>query len=250
MKLLTGVTSLLMMSLCWPATTRSDISPWPNAVMPYIFDESLNDEDQKRIQKAIDEINSLKIVQLIDGTLPNFENSEKTLFIWHEYKCSSGYGWRKGPNNLLRVSSDCSHGTILHEILHALGIDHEQMNPEATFSFFPVRARSDWHDQFINEKAVSLTEHDPESIMHYHSWDTSICFQPDLEIWDSSDKDLPHSSCRNEDWQKLRPENNNGVDCHTECAVFYDKEKKLFGGQRKALSELDIEGLKRLYQSK
>jgi hypothetical protein len=129
-----------------------------------------------------------------------------------------------------------------------LGLVHEQLNPRKLFPVnFDVLATA-WADQYVVENAVALTEHDPYSIMHYHSKDNSICTRLNDPKWKSEPKErLPHDSCRAPNWMDLRATTNNGVDCWLECAVFLHPTLGMFGGQRNDLSELDIQGLRALY---
>lgn len=248
-KIGTFCASLLTAMSCssFAATTNSDIRPWPGGVIPYILETEVPSFLAQDIEKAIARINALQIVKLTDQP-PSDPDASSVVFTYQKGICSSSFGWRDGTSTLVKVSEDCTYGKILHEIFHALGMVHEQLNPLKSFAINFDHITSSWEDQYTDEKAVALTEHDVHSIMHYHSFENSICSSQSDPKWLSlPDKSLPAPSCRRSNWQQLRAANNNGVDCWLECAVFLHPQIGAFGGQREDLSELDIQGLRKLY---
>ncbi|WP_413580731.1 M12 family metallopeptidase [Bdellovibrio sp. HCB288] len=251
MKLIAVFVFLAVASMAGAATTASNIKPWPRAEMGYYIEPEFPAELRERIHAAVAQINAVHIVTLTeinDQQLPAW-GREFSSFTYKANKsvCSSGYGWEYEQNNMIRISDDCTTGTIVHEILHALGFMHEQVNPHRTMDLILDRIQGYIEDQSSNANAVALTEYDPDSIMHYSSFATSICNYLEDSKWEMPLARLPDRSCRVDGWEKLTAANNNGKDCHQECAVFITKEGKYVSGQRVGLSPLDIEGLRQLY---
>ena len=232
------------------ATTSTEIKPWPAKIIPYSF-EKVPKDAQEVIQKAINRINLLGIVSFSQREATEETNFTSVIFVSKDSACeSAGFGWGGESSRIVRVSSVCTYGNILHELLHTLGMVHEQLNPSMKFPIQLDRVAVDWEDQYIGKNAVALTEHDVHSIMHYHSFVNSICSRSNSSKWKDLPADrLPHSSCNDKDWQNLRAENNNGVDCWAECPIFLDPIAGPFGGERIDLSPLDIQGLHKLYPS-
>ncbi len=154
------------------ATTTSDIKPWPQTTIPYIIETDVPKKVQEDVRRALSRINSLRIVKL---TPAKNQSLPSILFTYKKHACSSSYGWRDETSTMIRVSADCTYGTILHEILHALGMVHEQLNPLRYFSINMDRVWTSNEDQFDDKNTIALTTHDPHSIMHYNSWGFSIC---------------------------------------------------------------------------
>lgn len=229
------------------ATTGSDIQIWPRGEIPYEIEDNVPSHLKNTIQKAIDRINSLKIVKFAD----RFDSEPETLtvFTYKKGVCSSSLGWKQGTTSLIKVSEECTYGKVLHEIFHALGFLHEHANPLAPFTLNLNRLGTAWEDQYTYKSALALTAHDPHSIMHYHSFENSICsFLTDPKWTRLPINSLPHPSCRHPNWKNLSAENNNGVDCQIECPVFLHPMLGPVGGERDDLSVLDIEGLRKLYE--
>lgn len=231
------------------ATSSRNIIPWPNSTMPFVIEDNVPSDVKKIILKAVDRINNLNIVKLVkvsddyDGSMSVFTFKKSDI-------CSSGYGWQDGPNNLIKISKACTYGNILHEIMHALGFLHEQLNPTSDSTIHANRMILGPLDQYVFDKAHTITLYDYKSIMHYDSHDNSLCYSPDDIKWDDNHLiGKPHDSCRTKNWKNLTSENNNGVDCRLECAVITNPKLGLITSQRNDLSELDIEGLRIIYQS-
>jgi len=222
---------------------------WPNSTMFYIVESGFPEKLEKKIRDAIETINNLNIVKLVEVIGDDYAEVGQSVFIYKNRGCSSHIGWNQDDTEesgggLIRISQDCSTGVIIHEILHALGFIHEQVNPSSNLIFNYSRIAYN-EDQFINKDAVALTTYDSKSIMHYSSNDFSICNYPDNYAWvDFLGKDLPDKSCKGSShWTSIE----SGVNCPVECAVFSLPGGEIIEKQRNSLSALDILGLRSLY---
>ena len=98
---------------------------WPGGVIPYIISGSWGDHDiamRSKINYAIEEWNSKTNVRLIQRT--SISQTDYVNFV-SGTGCSSPVG-RQGGAQAITLEADCSSGTIIHEIGHAVGLYHEQ----------------------------------------------------------------------------------------------------------------------------
>lgn len=94
---------------------------WPNRTVHYTIDPQI--KDQAKIHWAINHINEKTQIKMIERT------NERD-FVHFKYNgknggCNSFIG-RKWGKQLIRVPEWCKQGGVVHEILHALGMQHEQ----------------------------------------------------------------------------------------------------------------------------
>jgi len=92
---------------------------WPSGVMPYVIDGAV--PDQNRITDAITMIESTTGGVTI---VPRTSQSDYVKFVTSD-GCSSPIG-RKGGEQTIELASDCTAGNAAHEMMHALGMFHEQ----------------------------------------------------------------------------------------------------------------------------
>jgi len=92
---------------------------WPGGVVPFIIDAAV--PSQARITDAITMIESTT-----GGVtfVPRTSQADYVKFITSD-GCSSPVG-RQGGEQTLKLASDCTTGNAAHEMLHALGMFHEQ----------------------------------------------------------------------------------------------------------------------------
>ena len=98
-----------------PAVARGR---WSNSTMYYKISNSAKRTD---IEWAINHIKSFTNVDFVEGT----GSGHYVDFVSVSEGCSSYVGM-KGGRQEIKLESNCSKGNIAHEILHALGLYHEQ----------------------------------------------------------------------------------------------------------------------------
>lgn len=106
------------------AATRGSVhsSPnrkWPGGIIPYEI--APGHPITNRILDAIDSLNQRSNLTI----RPRTNESDFVRFIFDPSSCSSSVG-RIGGMQLIRASQNCSVGNMIHEILHAAGLWHEQ----------------------------------------------------------------------------------------------------------------------------
>ncbi|ODM90472.1 Nematocyte expressed protein 6 [Orchesella cincta] len=144
-------------------------SAWPNGVVPYAFHSTINLQQRRQIIQAMSEISAITCITFRPVTRQDRYN---LLFINDPNRggCSSLVGWTNQRNQQVQISTQCSLGNAIHEIIHALGFFHEhtrndrdnfvrvnfenivteppgvsnnfrkdsELNPDAEFSYFGV----------------------------------------------------------------------------------------------------------------
>ncbi|XP_052085166.1 blastula protease 10-like [Mytilus californianus] len=148
---------------------------WENGIVPYTLVGNLSNSEEKAIiEKAIEELAKKTCIQLVP------KGSVKTQDIGHKSflefvpktSCSSWVGRHKsGKQELTLQNPGCLHHSIvLHEILHAIGMEHEQSRSDRDkhIKIFKKNIESDGHDQFVKEHTSDTRPYDAESIMQYN----------------------------------------------------------------------------------
>ena len=270
--------SVLMIFIlqCKPKEEQSAISstwgnnstPWPNGIVPYVFERNVPLHIQHRVHTAARRVTeqSEKIVQILPIQMAKKEGFDTTYFVTISFntdsKCHATRGvYFNKPDakknfNIMSLSERCHVGNIMHEFMHLLGFAHEQNNPEAKIEIIRDRIEGPYLKQYQNFGDMDLTPHDTYSIMHYDSWKWSICSNPKAPKWnvllkrsESERKNMPHISCRTKSWWDLTADKNNGIDCRKECEVFTLESGKPLHSNRIELSPDDIRGIRQIYVS-
>ncbi|CAG5136641.1 unnamed protein product, partial [Candidula unifasciata] len=146
---------------------------WYNRSVPYLFDVSVGKcaDLQVLIEAAMTGIQNSSCIQF------KRRNTEKDYirFIMPSSGCYSPIGRVGGPQDIGLGDGCFAHGTIQHEILHALGLWHEQSRsdrdeyikvmwdniPREHYSNFGTRSLSESHQIFLT------MPYDYGSLMHY-----------------------------------------------------------------------------------
>ncbi|CAH3109770.1 unnamed protein product [Pocillopora meandrina] len=108
---------------------RNRMVLWQDKVVPYKFDSSLPADYQIAVHEAMDEFRKHTCLKFVERTKePNW-----LLFVKKD-GCWSSVGkkyWRVNYGQDVSLGNGCNHkGTIMHEIMHAVGFWHEQSRPD------------------------------------------------------------------------------------------------------------------------
>jgi hypothetical protein len=153
---------------------------WPGGIIPFEADPALPARD--RITKAIEMIEAttggVRIV-------PRTTETDYVKFVPDSDGCSSEIG-RRGGEQVIKLTFDCGDGSTAHELLHAIGITHEQNRCdrdtyiEIQFDHIPDGNRHNF------EKAcdgwTDVVGYDFGSIMHYSLDAFSSDGQPTIKL--------------------------------------------------------------------
>lgn len=194
----------------------SSTSRWPDNIVPYTLDATMSDVQRTAIRDALDEMESNLCLNFVERT----DQSDYVRVTINAPGCFSSVGRRGGGQRLNLMSSEPGKGcfrkgTIMHEFIHAIGLFHMQSATDrdeyvriAWENVIPGTERN--FKSFVADYISQFqVPYDYGSIMHYPSKAFSV----------------------------------NGKD----TIVALDAVGGKLMGQRKGMSELDIERINNMY---
>ncbi|KAJ4431988.1 hypothetical protein ANN_20597 [Periplaneta americana] len=165
----------------WRVGIRWDVMPsrmWPNGTVPYVISPLYDTSDYVTIYKAIANLNFMTCVRFV----PWNGKDKDFLLIWpvKQPRGCWSYVGRFGGAQIVSLqppdekSSNClgGEGRAMHELMHALGIFHEQSRAdrdqfvEIKFENIIPEYRSNFNKQSLENTTYNF-EYDYDSIMHY-----------------------------------------------------------------------------------
>lgn len=97
---------------------------WNNAIFPYQFASGFPHE--ARVDEAIEEISANTMIRFVRRTAANASEYPNYVEFFSGSGCFSSVGMRGGEQRISLGSGCGTRGIAIHEILHALGLWHEQ----------------------------------------------------------------------------------------------------------------------------
>ncbi|XP_037270926.2 astacin-like metalloprotease toxin 5 [Rhipicephalus microplus] len=149
------------------AVTKKD-ELWPKGIIPYVIDAQLN-RTTKKILKTMADIESETCLRFVAR-----RNQKNYVLITRREGCSSFVG-RQGGVQEVSLGTHCLYtGLIAHELLHAVGFDHEHSRSDRDeyIDVFMENVEPENTEQFEKlapSKNRLLTPFDMDSIMLYGS---------------------------------------------------------------------------------
>lgn len=155
---------------------RSAVGPiWPQKSIPYAFSNIMEFDFEARalIKQALKEIeeslgiNGENCIQFKDRS----QEKDFILFV-NRGDCSSGIGYFPGVNNISLAENCLTSGTIIHEVMHRLGFDHEHSRPDRDQNIkVLLENMEDTHNFKLNpnSKVEMDAPYDYHSVIHYNS---------------------------------------------------------------------------------
>ncbi len=146
---------------------------WPSGVVPYVIDDGVTQQNRDRLRIAMNEIETYCGVEFVVRT------SQADYIYVQNGSGNNSFIGRIGGGQPINLISWSSRYTIIHELMHALGVHHEhqrgdrdtyvQINPgniQAAFynANFPIQGNS-----------AAANDYDFLSIMHYDECALSTC---------------------------------------------------------------------------
>lgn len=146
----------------------SPFTRWPNGVVFYSLDKSLDRKGKEVVIAAMEYIQNVSCVrfEVKDETTQNY------VLIKSGRACTSKVGMRRGTQPMIIDGNLCSKGSVVHEFLHGLGFLHMHTANNRD-SYIKINWRNIRDDAKLNFKhflaPVSMfrTEYDYDSITHY-----------------------------------------------------------------------------------
>uniref|UniRef100_A0A0R3S3T2 Metalloendopeptidase n=1 Tax=Elaeophora elaphi TaxID=1147741 RepID=A0A0R3S3T2_9BILA len=143
---------------------------WPNGEIPYAISSRYGPYSRSVIAKAMQKFHDISCVRFV----PRIHNQHNDyLYIMPHDGCYSLVG-RAGGRQPVSLEADCiQSGTIIHELMHAVGFFHEQSRPDRD-EYIEImwqnvlRGAEDQFDKHSLRHLDLLDEpYDYSSIMHY-----------------------------------------------------------------------------------
>ncbi|XP_022240922.1 low choriolytic enzyme-like [Limulus polyphemus] len=105
---------------------KDERSKWSNGIVLYTIDSVYDDDEKKVIISALAEIEEQTCIQFVER-----KDEVAYIFITSKEGCWSNVG-RLGEKQIVSLQRDtCVHkGVVMHEIMHAIGFEHEHNRPD------------------------------------------------------------------------------------------------------------------------
>jgi hypothetical protein len=151
---------------------------WPDAVVPYEIAPDLPARPQ--VEEAIRQWNETPGMPV--HLTPRTEEKDHVVFVDGQ-RCSSNRGVTGGPQEIV-LTAGCRRGVVLHEIGHAVGLQHEHNRADrrqflrriALENVYPAAVSN-----FASRSDPESGDYDFESIMHYSQMAFSQNRAPTIE---------------------------------------------------------------------
>lgn len=160
---------------------------WQAGIIPYLFDETLTEEQKERVELAIQLWTSHTFVQFLPIISENISQyPDYVLFTEAPGKtCASSVG-RQGGRQLVRLSERCELMTIAHELGHLIGLWHEQGRLDRDLYvevlWDNIREGHEHNFEIRFNEGQSSGPYDYDSIMHYSAYTFSKNDKPTLRV--------------------------------------------------------------------
>ncbi len=144
---------------------------WHDGLIPFQFSTRLNDPDLiSRIYQAVAHWNDKSSVRLVERTSENAAIFADYLEFTEGGSCASYVGRLSGKQEIW-ASSNCSTGSLIHEIGHAIGLLHEHTRNDRDqhilINYENILGGKEHNFAIPSTNAADLGDYDYGSIMHY-----------------------------------------------------------------------------------
>ena len=158
---------------------------WVDGIVPYRIDSALAQHSVAAIENAIshwNQVSGITFMPMDEVVAAKGVSTDSVLFKKNE-GCASWVG-RQGGQQEVWVGANCSMGSIMHDIGHVLGLEHEhtRLDRDQYITIHWPNISSDKSHNFnvARDGAKILGEYDYGSIMHYGRYNFSHTGEPTI----------------------------------------------------------------------
>ncbi|CAH1786151.1 unnamed protein product [Owenia fusiformis] len=150
--------------------THIDVKIWPNGIIPYYFHEKFRENLKCKVFAAMREWESGTCIKF----RPSVSTDRNILEIYHgKHGCACHVGMRTTTQLSLNESTCFVHRIVLHELGHAIGLNHEHIRPDrgdhiqVNWAKIDNKGRPNFHKMRWDKANMYGVPYDPFSVMHY-----------------------------------------------------------------------------------
>jgi hypothetical protein len=158
---------------------------WVDGIVPYKIGSALAQHSIAAIENAIshwNQVSGITFMPVAEVIAAKGASKDSVLFKKKE-GCASWVG-RQGGQQEVWVGANCSTGSIMHEIGHVLGLEHEHTRPDRdqyiTIHWASISADKSHNFDVARSSVKLLGKYDYGSIMHYGRYNFSQSGEPTI----------------------------------------------------------------------
>jgi len=146
------------------------VDRWPDGIVPFQFSDNITTVSKQRSLDAIQHWTERTGIMFVERTAANAAQYSDYVNFEPSAGCASWVG-RVGRDQAIWVSDNCTTGSIIHEIGHAIGLFHEHTRPDRdnfiTVNWDNIVNGKSFNFDVLNAGVDQLGPYDYGSIMHY-----------------------------------------------------------------------------------
>lgn len=157
---------------------------WPKAQVPYVISNSFSTEDRRAIASAMAVYHQKTCIRFVARSTQKdyikIIRSKESMNGWNNYPGCWAQKGKVGGAQELSLDNGCvSRSTITHELMHAVGFDHEQERPDQkkfiTVKFDNIKKENhQWFTPKPSDSVNTIGRYDINSVMHYSAYAFAI----------------------------------------------------------------------------